>query len=201
MTNDALSAATPLSVDSPEVQRMLQEAACDIESVRQYDEICCQRNWVQPASLELAEAVTQPMQTSKPEQESQPQICSRVEGPCGELPLSSVCTVLSVPPPALFHCRLSAFGMSPNIPCLARQMCCDSCHFVMRNGEGECSKCNGATKERWVVQLRLGDRTGMLDAIVCNPPAIVCCDSPQTFKTANTVHATTTRSYRTRFWT
>ena len=141
MTRDwgvSASTVTVLDVNSPQVQEMLKAAGCDLNEVNLYNSYLKTATGQPPPPLPQPQLQqlqqppqSQPQQQQQQQQQKQQQqqslIESHVEEPYKSLPFCFIDTVRTVEPPALLHCHLWAYGMSPDIPAKAHIAVCSSC--------------------------------------------------------------------------
>lgn len=190
MTVDMQSTVTVLGVDSPLVVRLLKAAGCDINEVRkcflqdyqqEYDQSQSEDQAQQPQSKQQQKR--SPTDSVKPPEAKkartlanklQSHIVSHVLGKYKELPICCIDTVRTVEPPALFHCHLCAYNLSPETASQVHIAVCSKCFRAVSRRDTVCPACKGQVKKRDVLQIRVGDDTGMLNVIVCDEPCVVC---------------------------
>ena len=173
MTHDVLSSVAVLDAESAAVTRLLTAAGCDVPEAVAY---CT--NYRPPAP---PDARPLPAAPSLSAPAFRPQIVAEVEPAYRTLPLSTVDTVLAAAAPGLFRCALAAYALSPPTPSQARVAVCPQCQRAAETADSSssssaraCTVCGTPLETRRVLQLRVGDRTGLLDVLLCDPPAVVC---------------------------
>ena len=174
MTHDVLSSVAVLDAESAAVTRLLTAAGCDVPEAVAY---CT--NYRPPAP---PDARPLPAAPSLSAPAFRPQLVAEVEPAYRTLPLSTVDTVLAAAPPGLFRCALAAYALSPPTPSQARVAVCPQCQRAAETADSSsssssaraCTVCGTPLETRRVLQLRVGDRTGLLDVLLCDPPAVVC---------------------------
>lgn len=185
MTHDVLSSVSVLDVEAPAVTQLLTAAGCDVASVAAY----C-RNIAQTSQNPAQDAPQDAPQDARPAlrlvadtaRGFRAQITADVEPAYRALPPSTLATVRAAAPPGLFRCRVAAHALAPATPSLSRVPVCTQCQRPApvdsvdgsSTGSAKCATCGTPLETRRVLQLRIGDRTGLLDVLVCDPPSVVC---------------------------
>ena len=185
MTHDVLSSVSVLDVEAPAVTQLLTAAGCDVASVAAY----C-RNIAQTSQNAAQDAPQGAPQDARPAlrlvadtaRGFRAQITADVEPAYRALPPSTLATVRAAAPPGLFRCRVAAHALAPATPSLSRVPVCTQCQRPApvdsvdgsSTGSAKCATCGTPLETRRVLQLRIGDRTGLLDVLVCDPPSVVC---------------------------